>query len=627
MWILLGWVYGWGCGDAAGPSGSAGETSSAASSTTEGIGSTARGDDPSPTTGPATGDGTDTGPATAATTGGAIYDVGGVGDLGATGPACTSDLSQVIDPTTGVVLRTCPPDQGCFEGQCIPACAAASAAQGSVGCEFVVPTSPFFGNGTPGAVQSGPCHALLVANPWGRAADLQLWRDGVQLDLPLVTRVPTGIASATVYDPLPASGVPTDEVAVVFLSHRPGVHNGNSLECPVPPAVLGDTAVHGTGTGTAFELSSDTPIQVYDIIPYGGAPTYLPSASLLLPTSAWGHDYVVVTPHEPDGTLWLSAVAGLDDTTVSLLSTVGMQPGTLADPPVGVVTQTTIDAGQVLQWHGLGDPSGTIITADKPIGVLGGNTYLSVPSLDAPDHGRDSAHQMLPPVGALSAEHVAAGIVSRLPGAMPESVPYRIMGVVDGTTLHWDPAPPAGAPASLDAGQVVQLESRDAFVVTATDDAHPFVLSQYMPGTHESPGCLGSPQPCLLGDDSWVVLVPPQQYLRSYAFFVDPTYGTSTLVVVRQAGSTGFSDVILQCMGPIGGWQPIDDGGRFEYAHVQLYRGGVGTSAACETSQHRAWSDEDFGIVVWGTDFAAAYGYPAGGALRTINEVDVVPAP
>lgn len=556
-----------------------------------------------------------------------VYDVG-LGDLGGRAPICSSDLQQIIDATTGVVLQTCPPDQGCLDGRCVPACEAARAAQGSVGCDFVVPTSPFYANGTPGAVQSGPCHALMVANPWGRPAQLELWRDGIQLDVELATRLPDGIADTTVYDPLPASGVPTDRVAVVFLSHRPGVHNGSSLECPIEPAVLGDTAAHGSSRGTAFSLVSDTPIQVYDIVPYGGAPTYLPSASLVLPSSAWGDAYMALTPDEPDGVVWMLAVAAHDGTTVELWPTVSMTPGTITDAPPGGPTPYLLDAGETVQWHAAADPSGSVLVADQPIGVLGGNTYLRVDSVDMPDSGHDAAHQMLPGAAAAGWEHVGAGIVSRLPGSTPESVPYRMMGLVDGTALAWDPVvPPAGAPTTLDAGQVVQFETRDPFVVTAQDDQHPFVLSQTMPGTHgAASGCLDPGPMCSLGDDDWVVLVPPAQFLRSYSFFVDPTYGTSNLVVVRQAGSTGFADVELQCLGPITGWQPVGAGARFEYAHVELYRGGVGTVPACETSQHRAWSDEDFGIVVWGTDHAASYGYPAGGSLRTLNEVDVIPA-
>jgi hypothetical protein len=447
----------------------------------------------------------------------------------------------------------------------------------------------------------------------------------VSLDVEAATRIPSGIGLATTYDPLPWDGIPSHEVAVVFLSHRPGVNNGTSLECPVEPAVLADTAVHGTGEGHAFVLVSDTPVQVYDVIPYGGATTYLPSASLLYPSTAWGEQYLVPAPHRPDGAEWILAVAREDDTTIELVPTVAMTPGSLVDPPPGAVTQYVLDAGEAVQWQSDADPTGTTLVADEPIGVLAGNTYLRVATADDPDSGRDSAHQMIPDVGALGSEHVGAGLYSRLPALAPESVRYRLVGVVDGTTLAWDPAAPTGGPMAIDAGEVVEFESRDPFAVASQDEDHPFSLAQYMSGSLEGqPGCLDPPGPCQLGDDDWVMLVPPAQLLRAYAFFVDPTYGTATLVLVRAAGNApGFSPVELECMGTVEGWQPVGDDGRFEYAHVELFRGGVATVPACATSQHFAWSDGNFGVIVWGTDHGASYGYPAGGNLQTLNQVGV----
>jgi hypothetical protein len=171
----------------------------------------------------------------------------------------------------------------------------------------------------------------------------------------------------------------------------------------------------------------------------------------------------------------------------------------------------------------------------------------------------------------------------------------------------------------------VEFESRDPFSVASQDEDHPFSLAQYMSGSLEGqPGCIDPPAPCRLGDDDWVVLVPPAQLLRAYAFFVDPTYGTTTLVIVRAAGNAlGFSPVELECMGAVEGWQPVGDDGRYEHAHVELFRGGVATVPACATSQHFAHSDGNFGVVVWGTDHGASYGYPAGGNLQTLTQVGV----
>jgi len=63
----------------------------------------------------------------------------------------------------------------------------------------------------------------------------------------------------------------------------------------------------------------------------------------------------------------------------------------------------------------------------------------------------DGAHQQLPPVKALGHEHVAVRYRSRIDGHN-EVVPWRLVGAVDGTTLAYEPATPAGAPTTLSAG-------------------------------------------------------------------------------------------------------------------------------------------------------------------------------
>src|SRR5271169_6420781 len=59
------------------------------------------------------------------------------------GVGCTGDLREVLDKN-GVVLATCPPDEGCAGGQCVAACVAAGAGRGSIGCDYVVATPSFF---------------------------------------------------------------------------------------------------------------------------------------------------------------------------------------------------------------------------------------------------------------------------------------------------------------------------------------------------------------------------------------------------------------------------------------------------------------------------------------------------
>lgn len=555
-----------------------------------------------------------------------IFDVFAFNDIPmGDGVSCSSDLKAVVSEN-GTVIQVCPPDQGCFDGQCIAACAAAAGSMGSTGCEFVVPTSSFYGNGS-FVSQSGPCHALLVSNPWDRPAVLSLSRGGEDYDVDDVARLPSGIGATTQYDNLPGSGIPSGQVAVVFLAHRPGTNNGGSLECPIQPAVLEDTAPNGSDYGTAFELVSDTPIQVYDIIPYGGASSYLPSASLLFPSTAWGDNYLAITPHADTGSEWMLIAARDDGTTISINPTVAITGGAIDNPPVNQVTDYALDAGEVIQFQSTQDPVGSIIASNKPIGLFTGNTYLLVSTADNPSSGQDSAHQMIPDVNALGNEYVGAGLYSRLANLAPESVRYRIVGAVDNTNLTWDDEAPAGAPTELEAGDVVEFESRDFFTVRSQDEDHPFALTQYMSGTLSGqPGCGNQPGNCGLGDEEWVMLVPPQQFLQSYAFFVDPTYGTTTLVVTRRRGPGGFASVEIACMGEVENWIDVGSDGDYQVAHVELFRSTMGVSPECETSQHVATSAGDFGITVWGADSAASYGYPAGGGLEAINSIILDPA-
>ncbi|APR81529.1 Hypothetical protein A7982_06878 [Minicystis rosea] len=568
---------------------------------------------------------------------GSFVSSSGSGTGGAGGVGCSADLQSVVDGN-GTVLESCPADQGCFQGACVGACDAAAESHGSLGCTFWAPDPPFLSNGVYAPNLNGPCYAVFLANAWGRPAKITVSRGGQSFDVTSFGRIPKGVGPSTTYAPIPATGLPPDEVAVLFLSHNPGVSNFSSLECPVPPAVLADAAVEGSGKGFAFKVESDTPVQAYDILPYGGAHTYLPSATLLFPTSAWGTNYYAIAPHNTgSGSLWAAVVAAEDGTQVTIAPTTTLPGGGgIVDAPVGQTTQYTLDAGEILQWLNPGfnqptDPTGAVLQSDKPIGLWTGNTYLGVSSQTSYGGAQDSAHQQIPHVKALGSEYVSAGVVTRLVDLAPESVPHRLMGVVDGTTLTWDPPIP-GAPAQLSAGQFIEMETTEAFTVKSQDTDHPFVLTQYLPGCpgDTRPGCSGEPlspgQMCGLGDEEWVNLVPPLQFLRKYVFFTDPTYGTTNLVIVRAKGSKGFADVKIACLGNVTDWKPVGTKGNYEFAHVDLVRGGL-PIGNCNTSRHVAESDGAFGIMVWGTDWYSSYGYPAGGNVGTINEVVVTPIP
>ncbi len=548
---------------------------------------------------------------------------GGAPDSGVVDPPKCTDDPQDVDLNGKLFL--CPPEAECIEGQCVPACDAAAQQKGATGCDFWAPDPPFYNNGFGGGFD-GACYAVFLANARGTPAQITVTRNGQTYNVSDFGRIPKGVGPKATYEPIPAQGLPPNEVAVLFLSHKPGVKNGaSSLECPVKPAILQDAAVSGGGRGKAFHITVDSPVNAYDILPYGGADSYLPSASLLFPATAWGTNYFGLGPHlQGGGTVWLLVVGSTNSTTVKVAPPVQLKGGSgLLSAPAGVTSTFNLDAGEILQW--MGDGTGAILQSDQPVAVFTGNTYLGVSTSTSGPGGEDSAHQQLQHIKALGSEYVGPGVASRMASMAPESVLYRIQGVVDGTTITWDP--PAGdRPQTLKAGQVVEFETKQIFTVRSQDEDHPFQLTHYFSGavSQGRPGCSSKyGSSCNLGDEEWVILLPPQQFARHYVFFVDPSYATTNLVVTRKKGSSGFSDVKLECLGTISGWKAVG-GGDYEVAYVDLVVGEKPV-AQCGTSRHEATSEGLFGIMVWGTDWYSSYGYPAGGNSHNINQVDVPP--
>lgn len=536
-------------------------------------------------------------------------------DGGVTG-SCTADLQSVVDTQGNVVA--CPPDQGCTQGRCVPACDAAAASKGSLGCRYRVATPAFYSG------YEAPCFAVFVANGWQNPARIAVSRDGQTYDIGAFGRIAEAGKPETSWDAVPASGVPAGKVAVLFLQAGAVGSGGGQGACPVTPAISSATGLRTTGRGKAWSITSDVPVTAYDIMPYGGASSFLPSAELLIPVTAWGKNYLAVLPPpgKPSGYSgepWGQILAAEDDTTVTIAATADLSSG----PNVPAVSPNTpatlkVDSGEFVQWQGGADMSGTVIAADKPIAFTGGHTYLCYSSKTSTGGGCDSGHQQIPPVSALGSEYAVVPYESRAPGS-PESIKYRFMGAVDGTILTYDPAVP-GAPSTLKTGEVVDFETTVGFVVKSQDAAHPFYIAQTMSG------CQVNGSSSSLGDEEYVNVLPPAQFLNRYLFFTDPTYKTTNLVVTRMKTAKGFSDVEIDCIGKLSGFKPVGTSGTYESTTVDLLRNGS-KNGSCQNGPHTVKSDGPVGITVWGLDYFASYAYPAGGSVAPINAVVVPPVP
>jgi hypothetical protein len=77
-------------------------------------------------------------------------------------------------------------------------------------------------------------------------------------------------------------------------------------------------------------VTADVPVSAYDIYPFGGADSYTPSATLLMPTTAWGTSYLAIVPPQgtaPNNGRWMQILASADQTTVQMVPKAALPTG------------------------------------------------------------------------------------------------------------------------------------------------------------------------------------------------------------------------------------------------------------------------------------------------------------
>ncbi len=528
------------------------------------------------------------------------------------GHRCSADLHMILDGCTGQVVQECATGMGCYAGKCTTACESASNAQGSVGCSFWTTPADTI------RASQGSCFAAFIANTWNTPVAVEAAFGDTPLDLSKsIYRAVVNDDRSVQYQPIEGP-IPPGEIGIVFLAESGQIPGAKDyVACPnsVNVAYRGDVVTeHATSLYKAFHLSTDAPVAAYSIFPYGGARSYVPAATLLLPSSSWGTNYVLVDGWPQNtGSPFVQIVAQEDDTEVRIRPNVDVLDGVrVSGGPRGSVTTWNLKRGQVLEFIQKASLAGSPLEATKPVAVFGGNQCVLIPD------GRlacDTLHQQIPPLQQWASRYSAVPYKSRRTGIQgsepaPENVYYRLAGAREGTELSYEPAMPVGAPAKLTTGQVVDFSSTFPFTVKSQDGDHPIYLAVYMSGstTYDT-----------LGDPDFVNVIPDEQFLDRYVFFVDHTYADSTITVVRRKDQRGMHDVTLECFGALTDWRPLGNDGSVEYTWLDLTKRGKAVETpkgTCSYGRHEARSDGPFSVYVWGMDSDASYGFPAGAGSR-----------
>jgi hypothetical protein len=525
-----------------------------------------------------------------------------------------------------------PPDAGdggigFGDGATSDACKAADDAHASVGCDYYA----IHMDG--GWSSDNGCFVAFIANTSQQMTRVKATFQGIDVDLTQHSALPHGAGkklSLDAFDP-GGVGIPPGEVGILFLAGPVAVGGGptnmsDPVQCPIAPAFNSLTQIHGTGKGAAFHIQTTAPVVAYQMLPYGGGNAAVTGATLLLPTSVYGTNYIAVDAYSASATTGAAAtsmdlVAAEDGTTITILPNHDiLAGGGVGAAKANAQTQYLLNAGETLQLSQPDELTGSPIQSDKPIGLFAGHPCLNVP---AGQPFCDHAEQQIPPVQALGHEYMAVTYRQRAQSA--EKPPWRIIGAVDGTQLSYSTA--VGGPSVVNQGDVIEFETGVPFVVKSQDADHPFLFVGYMTGASGVTPSDG------YGDADFVRNVPTDQFLSRYVFFTDPTYPETNLVVTRKKTNGVYADVSLDCAGTLSGWQNID--AEHQYTRIDLVRHDFQPQGGCDNGRHEMTSDAPFGLTVWGwgtpetssyTGYVS-YGYPAGENVQTLTNVIVPPDP
>ncbi len=354
-------------------------------------------------------------------------------------------------------------------------------------------------------------------------------------------------------------------------------------------------------------------------------------ATLLIPSTALtGHYRVTSKSALPIGAADGSGVSdaaggftitGTQPTThVKIQLSDDMAAGTgVAGGKKGDVVEFDINQGDVLELLSKPAPfadmphsdlSGSIIAADKAVQVIGFNPLTTVPSVAIPVPGSccaDHLEETVLPAEVLGKHYVVASPSTH---TGKNSGHYaRFMGQFDNTTLSYQPSTPAGAPTTLSAGQLVEIDVTAGFEVTADQ---PFAITSIMKSGTVQNGCTTNPGPdCYIGDSSMSDEVAVEQYRQEYIFLAPEDFAFNWADVLVPTGATVQLDGA-----PLAGINEVVTPG-WSVVRVQLMNG-------ANKGAHKLTADQPVGLQVMGFGHATSYYYPGGLNLKLISEVPVV---
>ena len=459
---------------------------------------------------------------------------------------CNADGTELSAETTCENDTASGSAKTCYAGSCKTACEMSEINKSYMGCEYyAVELRNYTGysNGT---------YAIIVSNPGANTV-------AVDITGPNNIHVTANISSG-------------------------------ALETFTFPDASRNMTPEGSGAGSNYSylLRSNLPVVVYQFSPLGGANNYTNDASLLMPTTAYGDEYRVMSWRAAWTTYpeYTTIVAKEDNTSVTIkVATATDAGGGVPSISSGGSYTRILSKGDILQVaNGTGNLTGSHITSTKPIGVFGGNRCTQIPiGVTACDH----IEQQLFPTNTWGSNYL---VVKASPRGT-ENDYYKIVSNQDGTVVTFTPSS-IHSQVTLNAGGVVELNTKLDFKVTSS---RPIMIGQFIPSQDSGAGT---------GDPAFILQVPTEQFREDYLFLVPNTYTYDFVTIVAPISATVRLD------GNIVASNLFVNIGSTGYKRARI---------ALTDGTHSVIGTEPVGISVYGYDRYVSYGYPGGLNLKDVK--------
>lgn len=361
----------------------------------------------------------------------------------------------------------------------------------------------------------------------------------------------------------------------------------------------------------SVHIETNLPITMHQFNPLVSSMTFTNDASLLLPGSGGGKEYVVMSwPLRTDEYIlrgFATIVAtqeGLTLVSVTPTADVVAGPGL---PPLAAFPDTpyefVLERGDVLNLETDGqegaDLTGTLVLADRKVAVFGGHECANVPlGTNYCDH----VEQQLLAVRSWGLHYLADAFKPRNENHRDV---WRVMAWSEGTQITLTPHPEeVPLPAVLGPGQFIEFESASHFAVDATG---PVLVGHYLKGSNYE-GYQGQcKENTGIGDPAFSISIPVEQYLPNFIVLVPEGFSENYINIIRGEGD---QPVVKLDGTPVTADFVNVPGTDWQVATVPV-----------DPGVRKIQSIKPVGVTVYGYGCDVSYAYPGGMGLATIGEI------